>query len=91
MKILIVILAVIFISGCSTVAKDYRYMPKSKHANENGMVLVQQIELNKSGTVKSIPSSEMSFDTREPNLWTKYVTPILQRTAGMASENVPTN
>ena len=74
-------------SSCSTIAKDYKYLPNSEHADENGMVLVRKLEMNKAGAVKSLPDGEMSLDTREPNLWNKYVTPVLQGATSTAKES----
>ena len=76
-----------FLVSCSTIAKDYRYIPDNVHADKDGMVLVRKLELNKSGSVKSLPNGEMSLDTREPNLWTKYATPVLSGAVGTAKEN----
>ncbi len=73
----LVILLGVCLSGCGTIAKDYKYMPESKHADENGMVLIRRIELNKPGKVVSNPEGEFSFDSREPNFWQKNVVPMV--------------
>ena len=69
------ILTLLLLSGCSTIAKDYRYMPDSKHADEKGMVLFRRLELSGPGAL-SVKPREMSLDTRAPNLWKENVVPI---------------
>lgn len=87
MRIAIILLCLV-LGGCSTIAKDYRYLPDNVHADKDGMVLVRKLELNKAGAIKSLPDGEMSMDSREPNLWTKYATPVLSGAVGTAKENV---
>ena len=87
-KILMIIISCFFLVGCSTISKDYRYLPESEHADKDGMVLVRRLEMNKPGLVERTPEGGMKMDSREPNLWGKYVQPILVSAKNNAQANV---
>ncbi len=70
MKILL-ILCIFVISGCSSIGKVYKYEDGVKSQ-------LYQIETNKDGALTYKDKDvEIQIDSRKPNLWERFVQPII--------------
>ena len=67
-----IIIMLCMLSGCGTIAEYHELQ-------DDAMVLVAQLKLNKPGAVKVEKEGvKMEMDTRAPNIWEQNVVPIFQ-------------
>jgi len=72
--------------SCGTIASSYQYNPESPHADKRGMVLVEELKLNKAGKIEK---GDFKVDSREMSFWEKYGSPLLAGASSRAQTQIP--